>query len=106
MRKFKGTVTETLIIQKEVEVEVSDNASKEEVEQAIRTKAYEKNILQGDHGWDGVESQGVEISVEGAVKATYPNGRCPDCGQMIDDSVEDGEECWNCGHVFIVAPWA
>jgi len=100
MRKVNGTVTETLIVQKEVEVEVADSASKEEIEQAIRTKAYEKNILQGDHGWDGVESQGVEISFGGPVKASYPTGRCPDCGQMIGDSVEEGEECSNCGHVF------
>jgi len=100
MRKVKGTVTETLIVQKEVEVEVPDNASGEDIAAAIRSKAYEKNILQGDHGWEGIESNGMDISVESPVKAAYPDGRCPDCGLLIDDDVEDGDECSNCGHVF------
>lgn len=100
MKKVKGTVTETIVVQKEVEIEVPDDASAEYVQAAVRAKAYEKNILIGDHGWEGIETQGVEVSIEGEVKAAYPDGRCPDCGQMIGDSVEEGDECSNCGHVF------
>jgi rubredoxin len=35
-----------------------------------------------------------------AVKNSYPNGECPDCGENIPDDVQSGEECANCGHVF------
>ena len=35
-----------------------------------------------------------------AVKMSYANGECPDCGLVIPDDVVDGAECVNCGHVF------
>jgi hypothetical protein len=35
-----------------------------------------------------------------AVKAAYPGGECPDCGEDIPDDVVAGADCSNCGHVF------
>lgn len=36
------------------------------------------------------------------VKASYPDGECPDCGEDIPDDVANGEACANCGHVFCI----
>jgi hypothetical protein len=33
---------------------------------------------------------------------SYPNGECPDCGDPIPDDATDGDECKNCGHVFVM----
>lgn len=35
-----------------------------------------------------------------AVRNSYPNKECPDCGENIPYDVIDGEECENCGHIF------
>lgn len=35
-----------------------------------------------------------------AIKESYPDGICPDCGETIPDNVQDGEQCANCDHVF------
>jgi ribosomal protein S27E len=35
------------------------------------------------------------------VKNSYPNGECPDCGETIPFDVAEGEECGNCGHVYV-----
>lgn len=35
-----------------------------------------------------------------AIKDSYPNGICPDCGNDIPDDVVSGQECAECGHVF------
>ena len=34
------------------------------------------------------------------IKDSYEDGKCPDCGEDIDDAVVDGVECENCGHGF------
>ena len=34
------------------------------------------------------------------VKDSYPNSECPDCGDPIPESVQPGDDCENCGHVF------
>lgn len=34
------------------------------------------------------------------IKNSYKNGKCPDCESSINENIEDGEECLNCGHVF------
>jgi rubredoxin len=36
-----------------------------------------------------------------AIKESYPNGVCPDCGETIPDDVVNGQACANCEHVFI-----
>lgn len=79
MKKIKGTVTESLIVQKEVEVEVPDGATREDLIAALRAKAYEKTIMIGDHGWDVVDSEGVDISIEGEEEA-----ECKRCGTNLD----------------------
>ena len=35
-----------------------------------------------------------------AIKNSYPNGECPDCGENIPDDVCTGQACGNCDHVF------
>lgn len=35
-----------------------------------------------------------------AIKDSYPNGECPDCGEAIPDDVVEGQACSNCEHVF------
>jgi len=35
-----------------------------------------------------------------AIKASYNNGECSDCGETIPDNVQEGEQCANCDHVF------
>jgi len=32
----------------------------------------------------------------------YDDGNCPDCSESIPDTMVDGGECFNCGHVFFV----
>jgi len=34
------------------------------------------------------------------IKDNYPNGECPDCNEPIPDNIAEGQECFNCGHVF------
>ena len=41
------------------------------------------------------------MSSMNAIKNSYPNGECPDCAETIPDTVQHGEECHNCGHVFV-----
>jgi Pyruvate/2-oxoacid:ferredoxin oxidoreductase delta subunit len=78
--KITGQVTETLIIQKEVEVEVPDNATDEQVKEAIRAKANEKTILSGNHGWEGIESFGQDIEIQ-----------CKYCGQYCNDGCDEAQ---------------
>jgi hypothetical protein len=62
-KKIVGTVTETLVVQKEVEVVVPAKDDAGVIEQAIRDAAYEKNIMNsGDHGWEGIET--IEVNVD------------------------------------------
>jgi hypothetical protein len=35
------------------------------------------------------------------VKDFYPDCLCPDCQDDIPDDAVEGEECLNCGHVFV-----
>jgi hypothetical protein len=34
------------------------------------------------------------------IKDSYPDGKCPDCGESIPDNIVGGDKCSNCGHVF------
>jgi hypothetical protein len=68
LKLVTGTVTETLVVQKEVTVRVKSNADVGEVKEAIRAKAYEKTILQGDHGWEGLETDDVDIKIDSGMK--------------------------------------
>jgi hypothetical protein len=34
------------------------------------------------------------------VKASYEYGECPDCYELIPDTIKEGEACLNCGHIF------
>jgi hypothetical protein len=62
MKTVVGRVIETLTVVKDVEVEVPDNASEQEIKDALRDKAYEKLVSDGT-GWEGVWSDGVEVEV-------------------------------------------
>ena len=37
-------------------------------------------------------------TVPSPVKAAYPGGVCPDCGEAIPDDAPEGWGCPNCGH--------
>jgi len=64
MKKVEGTVRETLLVKKEVVVEVEDNASPEHVEQALREEALKKLIIDDGHGWKIEFSDGIDAEVE------------------------------------------
>ena len=36
-----------------------------------------------------------------SIQNSYPGGECPDCGEPISGLTEQGDECENCGHVFV-----
>jgi hypothetical protein len=86
--KVVGIVTETLVVQKEVEIEVPDDADDGEIHQAVRDKSYEHTILDcKTHGWDGVDTLDVEVT-------WTKYGECPGCKQ--ERPLDDGK-CPNCG---------
>ena len=74
--KIKGTITETLIVQKDVEVNVpkavakaaaeGDDEAQEKINTLIRDKAYEATLFSGtdEHGWEGIDTLEVEVEVE------------------------------------------
>jgi len=41
------------------------------------------------------------VKVEGAAKDIYEGGVCPDCGEEISPTAIHGDECDNCGHIFV-----
>jgi len=90
--RVTGKVTESIIIQKEVSVRVRKNAGKEEIEEAIRAKAYEKTILQGDHGWEGIETSGVDIDIgDDGMECKYCGQDCfAGGGQGCDEAQAGG----------------
>lgn len=52
--KLVGTVLETIVVQKDVEVEVSKDATREQIVDAIRKEAYRQTIFENDddvNGW-------------------------------------------------------
>jgi len=69
--KVKGAIVETLIVRKDVQVEVPNDLAKkaalgsviaqEEIEEIIRENAYEE-CIEWNNGWDGIDT--VEIEVE------------------------------------------
>ena len=42
------------------------------------------------------------LTSEPLASSQYPNGVCPDCGEEIDPNAVTGEECSNCGHIFVM----
>ena len=36
------------------------------------------------------------------IQESYWCGACPDCGEHIGDSIQHGDACYNCGHIFWV----
>lgn len=62
--RVTGTVTESLVIEKSVSVRVRKNATQEEIEQAIRAKAYNKTIRHNDHGWDAIDTSDVSVKID------------------------------------------
>ena len=61
--EVKATVTEELLVTKEVSVTVPDDADEDMIDQAIRDKAYERTIPETfeDHGWECVDCLSVEV---------------------------------------------
>jgi len=60
--KIRGKVVENLIVEKEVEVEVPDDADEDQIEQAVRDKAYEKMMIITETGWACAECIDVNVT--------------------------------------------
>ena len=43
-----------------------------------------------------------ETSKSSSIIRSYKDGVCPDCGLKIPLEVVSGQECQNCGHVFVM----
>ena len=71
MRKVTGRVVETLTIYKDVEAEVEDDAGEDDIEQALRDKAYEKIITDEDSGWELDETLEVDVQLDDALEAEF-----------------------------------
>jgi len=65
--EITGTITETLVVEKSVIVNVRDDASQDEIEQAIRAKAYDKLVRTQD-GWEILETLNVDIAIQNSSK--------------------------------------
>ena len=57
-----ATIEENLLVTKTVTVDVDDNASTEDIEQAVRNKAYEK-LVSTNTGWEIQECFAVDITI-------------------------------------------
>lgn len=44
------------------------------------------------------EADRLAARSDSMVKAAYPDGVCPDCGEGIPDDAPEGYGCSNCGH--------
>lgn len=64
--KIKGTVTETIVVEKVVEIEMPDTEDREKIEDFVCSKAYESTIFSDSpvHGWEGVDTVEVEVKWE------------------------------------------
>lgn len=58
-------------------------------------------LLHPDHRMADLSEKDLALNSE-EIKASYPDGVCPDCGDEIPTDVVDGDACSNCGHVFVV----
>jgi len=58
--KIRGKVTEQVVLEKFVEVEVADDADEDQIEQAVRHAAYETTSTQ-ETGWETVETIDVNV---------------------------------------------
>ena len=86
--KVRGYVEETIIVVKEVDVEVPDNATDDIIHTTVRDKCYEKTILdyQDQHGWEGTNTLDVDVKWIKYVtcvkchKETLEDDVCSECG--------------------------
>ena len=88
--RVRGYVEETLIIVKEVEVEVPDGSEDDAIHEAVRDKAYEEcvtDVKYNAHGWEGVETINVDVKWVEYVE-------CPGCKK---ERLDDPEGCPHCG---------
>ena len=61
--KVKGIITETLTVQKEIELDLPDNSSEEHIEQVVRNRAYEK-LVSTDTGWEVLDCSSCDVVIE------------------------------------------
>jgi DNA-directed RNA polymerase subunit RPC12/RpoP len=58
--------------------------------------------IKQQRGGEWLEKVKEVITVAPLAAAQYPGGVCPDCGEEINPEATVGEECDNCGHVFVL----
>jgi hypothetical protein len=63
MALIEGTVTETLVVEKTVELTVPDEFDEEEIIDCIREAAHKDTVLdyEDKHGWAGIACLDVDI---------------------------------------------
>ncbi len=65
-----------------------------ELPSILRALELDENRIYCPHYSIGEEVCNKEI------KDSYPDGKCPDCGEQIPVDITDGDKCSNCGHIF------
>jgi len=74
-KAVRGKVTETIVVEKVLDIEVPAEFTDEQVQDAVRKKAYDKIIGEPDSGWELIETADVNVKV---------TGKCPNCGEEGD----------------------
>lgn len=64
MKIITASVIEELAIEKIVEVEVEDDATHEEIKEAIRVQAYAATLNDPYHGWEATRSDSITITFD------------------------------------------
>jgi putative IMPACT (imprinted ancient) family translation regulator len=64
--KVKGTVKETIILEKVVEIDIPEGTADHEAYNLITEEAYKQNIMQfvGEHGWVGKKTVNVDVDIK------------------------------------------
>jgi hypothetical protein len=83
-------------------ISVNDEATADDVRHFIDQALVvdvDTEIYGSDVGFECLEilTDHLEVAV---VADMYENQECPDCGRKIPLDAEEGEACFNCGHVF------
>jgi hypothetical protein len=64
--QIKATVAETIVLEKEVIIEVPEGTHEEAIYNLVTEEAYSKTIMQHthEHGWVGKKTVGVEVKYD------------------------------------------
>ncbi len=65
----RGTITETIVVEKEVSVVIPDldlvyPGFEEKIETALRSEANKRTIMSENHGWALIGSEGQDVRID------------------------------------------